>query len=103
MATYEEKKQRALQLFSSAISFAQQSKQKEYIKPLQDAAQRLDDGQFMVVVCGEFRRGKSSLLNALLHEVQDLFPVDVAITTNLVTMVSYGASEKITAVVGPPD
>lgn len=101
--TYEQKKQSVLQLIRTAISFAQQTKQSEYVKPLQEAARRLGEGQFMVVVCGEFRRGKSSLLNALLNEVQDLFPVDVAITTNLVTMVSYGPSEKITALVGPPD
>lgn len=103
MATYEQKKQQALQLFSSAISFAQQSKQQEYVKQLQAAAQHLDEGKFMIVVCGEFRRGKSSLLNAFLNEVQDIFPVDIAITTNLVTTITYGPTEKITAWIGPED
>ncbi|GHO82250.1 dynamin family protein [Dictyobacter formicarum] len=100
MATYEHKKQSALQLIRTAISFAQQTKQKESVSLLEDAARRLDDGKFMVVVCGEFRRGKSSLLNALLDEMVDFFPVDLNVTTNLVTTITYGPKEKITAVIG---
>ncbi len=98
--TYEQKKQSALQLIRTAISFAQQVKQKEYISLLEDAARRLDEGKFVVVVCGEFRRGKSSLLNAFLNELQDFFPVDLNVTTNLVTTITSGPEEKITAVIG---
>jgi predicted GTPase len=50
-----------------------------------------------VVVCGEFKRGKSSLINALVG-VNKLCPVALGITTNLVTEVTYGEVEKITVV-----
>lgn len=43
---------------------------------LEASATRLDDDTLTVVVCGEFKRGMSSLLNALLEESPPLFPVD---------------------------
>lgn len=101
--TYEQKKQNALQLIRTAISFAQQTKQKEYISLLEDAARLVDEGKFIVVVCGEFRRGKSSLLNAFLNEMQEFFPVDISVTTNLVTTITYAQKEKITVVIGEAD
>ncbi len=100
MATYEQKKQQALRLFDAAIAFAQQSQEKEYRQRLQQAAQQLDEGTFTVVVCGEFRRGKSSLLNAFLNEKDDLFPVDISVTTNLATTVRYGPVERISVLLG---
>ena len=50
-----------------------------------------------VVAAGEARRGKSSLLNALLNEKTPLFPVDVNVCTNVVTVVQYGEAESIEA------
>lgn len=50
---------------------------------------------FMVVVAGEVKRGKSSLLNAMLNESVPLFPVDMNVCTNVVTVVRYGKTEKI--------
>ena len=99
MTTYEQERQNILSFFQTAILFAQKIHQEQYIQRLQETAHRLEEEQFIVVVCGEFRRGKSSLLNALLNEMQDLFPVDITVTTNLVTTASYGPSEKITALV----
>ena len=56
----------------------------------------------MVVAAGEARRGKSSLLNALLNEKESLFPVDVNVCTNVVTVVRYGESEVIEAYIEDP-
>src|SRR5262249_16349917 len=56
-------------------------------------------GKLLVVVVGEFKQGKSSLINALLNE-PDLFPVDFDITTNLVSTFSYGNTERITVLLG---
>lgn len=55
--------------------------------------------EMMVVVVGEARRGKSSLLNALLSETSSVFPVDVNVCTNVVTIVRYGEKEKIEALI----
>lgn len=66
------------------------------------SAARLGDDTLTVVVCGEFKRGKSSLLNALLEEVPPLFPVDARVATSLVTVVSWAQTERIVlSVVGP--
>ena len=59
------------------------------------------------MVVGEFKRGKSSLLDALLDEDPEarppVLPVDVDIATNLVTQVSWGPEERISVVVDGPD
>lgn len=58
--------------------------------------------ELMVVVAGEARRGKSSLLNALLNEKTPLFPVDVNVCTNVVTVVRYGETETVEAYIEDP-
>ncbi|MEU6380434.1 dynamin family protein [Streptomyces sp. NPDC046909] len=65
---------------------------------LGESRERLASEQFFVVVCGEFRRGKSSLLNALVRR-RRLFPVDVDVTTAVVSTLRWGPAER--AVVWP--
>jgi len=55
---------------------------------------QLQSARFPVIVCGEFKRGKSSLVGALLGDA-GLCPVEVDIATNLVTVVEYGPRERI--------
>lgn len=52
------------------------------------ARRRLLDAELTVVVAGEFKQGKSSLVNALL--AVDLLPVDVDETTSVPTFVRHG-------------
>ena len=58
--------------------------------------------ELTVVVAGEARRGKSSLLNALLNQQTPLFPVDINVCTNVVTVVRYGNTEQIQAYLEDP-
>ncbi len=60
---------------------------------VQAAVERLRSRGLYVVVCGEFKRGKSLLLNALLRQ-RDVFPVDEDIATSIVTAVSFGDREE---------
>jgi GTPase Era involved in 16S rRNA processing len=99
MVTYQQQKQQVLGLFQQAISLSQAQKQPDIQNNLVKAQQHLAEGKLFVVVCGEFKQGKSSLLNALLNE-PGLFPVDIDITTNLVSTITYGKEEKITVVLG---
>lgn len=101
MAIYQEQKQKILQLFQHLEAITQSQKQAEIKKRLQAAKKRLIENNLFVVVCGEFKQGKSSLLNAMLNET-GLFPVDVDIATNLVSSIAYGEQEKITVVLGEP-
>jgi len=58
----------------------------------------LSEGKLVIMVIGEARTGKSSFLGGYLND-EILFPVDVDITTCLVTMVAYAEQEKITVVI----
>lgn len=62
---------------------------------LRQAAAALDHGPFpfRIVVFGEFNRGKSTLLNALLGRV--VLPAKLVPTTGHVTTVSWGDDERV--------
>jgi uncharacterized membrane protein len=53
---------------------------------------KLAAGRYLVVVCGEFKRGKSSLLNSLV-ERPGLFPVDVMVATSAITTLQWGDAD----------
>ena len=97
--SYQVQKQNVLKLFQSARSFTKEFGTPEIDKNLLEAGNYLDNGKLCVVVCGEYKRGKSSLTNALLDET-NLFPVDIDITTSAVTTITYGEVEIITVVMG---
>lgn len=101
MSNFQEQKQKSLQLFKAAIALAKKYKHSGIEKSLQVAAKSLANGKLLVVVCGEFKQGKSSLINALLNE-NNLFPVDIDIATNLISSITYGEREKIQVLVGEP-
>jgi ribosome biogenesis GTPase A len=52
--------------------------------------------QLVVVICGDIKRGKSSLLNALLDR-SELLPVDADVATSVHLAISYGEQLAITA------
>jgi GTP-binding protein EngB required for normal cell division len=60
---------------------------------IDEVVERLTSRGLYVVFVGEFKRGKSSLLNALLGR-RDVFPVDEDIATSIVTAVTYGDDEE---------
>ncbi len=57
-------------------------------KELDGLSERLQAGRFHLAVVGQFKRGKSTLLNALLGE--ELLPVSVIPLTALPTFIQYG-------------
>ena len=54
---------------------------------------RLDEGRFHLAVLGQFKRGKSSLLNALLGE--PLLPTGVLPLTAIPTVLRYGPERRV--------
>ena len=59
-------------------------------------AERLSDSSFYVLVVGEFKQGKSSLVNALVS--QPICPVDADIATAVPTVLRWAAEPEATAV-----
>lgn len=64
------------------------------IESLQTVSQELRQGMFRLLVLGDMKRGKSTFLNALLG--QNLLPSDVNPCTAVMTVLRYGATEKVT-------
>ena len=93
---------RALELFQVAVAAARGTDLAETLRRLIAARERLADSRLTVVVCGEFKQGKSTLLNALLDRTDELFPTGTSYTTSLVTSAEYGA-EQITVQLAIPD
>jgi GTPase Era involved in 16S rRNA processing len=72
---------------------SKKNKQKD-IKTVEDHLQNIKNRETSILVCGEFKRGKSSFINAFLE--QDLCPVDTNIATAVVSIIKYGEKVKIT-------
>jgi predicted GTPase len=60
---------------------------------LEQAARRLSEDRLNLVVVGEFKRGKSTLINALLE--RDLLPTGVVPLTSIITLVRFGERERL--------
>ncbi|MET8446058.1 dynamin family protein [Streptomyces sp. NPDC005209] len=101
--TFEQLRRQILDLFPDLADRARHQAGEEALARLQTARLRLVDGHLTVLVCGEFKRGKSTLLNALLGETTALCPVGTSFTTNAVTTISYAPEERITVTLENPD
>jgi GTPase SAR1 family protein len=64
------------------------------MEDLTAASKNLRQGVFRLMVLGDMKRGKSTLLNALLGE--NLLPSDVNPCTALLTVLKYGAEKRVT-------
>ena len=99
MDTYQQNKDTLLRLFADSIELSKSQGKMALAEQLREGAERLQQGKLFVVVAGEFKQGKSSLVDALLNE-PDLCPDNPDIATCLVSTISYAPKEKITVLVG---
>lgn len=86
-----------LAVLNSGIDFAKNNGFGDAIEDIEKSRERLKKNEIVVLVCGEIKRGKSSLLSAFLEE-KDLFPINVNVATNTVTIIKYGEAERIEVV-----
>lgn len=63
------------------------------VEAVAELQRRVDAGALRVLVVGEAKRGKSSVLNALLHRA--VLPTGVVPLTAIVTTVAYGRPERV--------
>lgn len=86
----------AVQLVDDALTLARRGDRADLVERLAIARARLVRPGTVVVVVGEFKQGKSSLVNAVLG--QDVCPVDDDLATSVVTVVHHaptpGAIER---------
>lgn len=94
MATFLEQKNAVIMLLDDSLEFAHKTNYPASVENIQTIKEKLEKKEIIIVVCGEVKRGKSSLLSAFLEE-RDLFPIDVNVATNTATIIRYGDVEKI--------
>lgn len=58
------------------------------VELIDSVSKRIADNSFSVAIVGEFKRGKSTLINALLGK--DILPSDILPTTATLNRVTYG-------------
>jgi uncharacterized protein in xynA 3'region (fragment) len=77
--------------------YASQHKESD-IETMKKLIQKASVNEVSVLICGEFKRGKSSFINAFLGE--DVCPTDPGIATAVVSIIKYGPSKKVTRLYG---
>jgi predicted GTPase len=102
MSKFLEYKKNILNYFDDCIAFAKKNDYQSSAQVMLEKKKKIEEDKMVVLTCGEMKRGKSSMLCALLED-EELFPVNVAVATCLVTMVSYAEVEKITVVLEDED
>lgn len=95
MQDFVNKREKVINLMRNVANFAKSQNREDLHSEISYEAHYLAEGKLTLMVAGEFKRGKSSLINMLLEE-QDLCPVAVHITTCAVTVITYGKQERIT-------
>lgn len=103
MSKFLDIKNRTLALFEKSYRISMELGCKTSAEKILELGKLLSGKQLMIVTMGEARRGKSSLLNAFLNEKDPLFPVDVNVCTNVVTVVKYGEKESVRAYISGSD
>ena len=91
---YNQKKTNLQNHISETLGLLQSLKLNNAYKRLQEDSVRLADERFNLVVIGEFSRGKSTLVNALLGK--NILPSSKEATTNIISKIVYGDQPKYT-------
>ena len=93
--------QQALSVVDLGLQASSAYKRTDLVDRLRATRRRLADPAFHVFVVGEFKQGKSSLVNALLNA--PVCPVDDDIATSAPTAVRYGQEPAAAVLLKPPE
>lgn len=89
-----------LQGLSDSRRLAEQRDRDDLVARLDDARRQLGRRTMTVALVGEFKKGKSTLVNALLQTA--VCPVDADIVTVVPTLVRYGPTPRVVALFEKP-
>ena len=76
------------------VGIAQQRGENAAAEEIRETAAKLTESRFHLAVLGQFKRGKTTLINSLLGE--DVLPVAVVPLTSIITILSYGERPEVT-------
>lgn len=97
MANLFEFKKDVITYFQQSAVMAEKMGFKSSAEVIRETTKGFSEKELMVVTVGEMKRGKSSLMNALLEEM--IFPVNTSVATNVVTIARFGKKEKVEAII----
>jgi GTPase SAR1 family protein len=85
---YVQKKNNLMQIIEKTAGFAARKGNNPAVSLLKESMDRLDRETFTLVILGEFKRGKSTFINALLGG--NLLPTAIVPLTAIPTVIQYG-------------
>jgi len=88
MMEYHQHKDRLLRSLEQLKTLIAQDAEVRRMAELHDLIHKLKENQFYLVVLGQFKRGKTTLINTLLGT--DLLPVGVLPLTSIITLIRHG-------------
>lgn len=68
------------------------------VATMQKTLEETENNPICLLICGEFKRGKSTFVNALIG--RQICPTDTDICTSVVSIIKYGEHEKVTRYYG---
>ena len=83
---------------TSVSDYMIQVKKGKRIAEISKQLNELKNAPTTILVCGEFKRGKSTFINALIG--RNVCPTDTDICTSVVSIIKYGMKEKATRIYG---
>ena len=88
---FQENRDRLVALIKRYNVILEALSMKEELENTSQLASRLANEQFKLLVVGEFSRGKSTFINALLKAEEEILPTDILEATAVITEVKYGS------------
>lgn len=98
MSKFSQSKGKAIEVADELKAFIDKYGYDSYEQNIESLIKKLREEKLYILVCGEIKRGKSSFLTAYLEE-EGVFPINVNVATNLVSIASYGERERLSVVV----
>jgi GTPase Era involved in 16S rRNA processing len=93
LAKYERDKHAIAQILREIHAAAYEAKNEELERAVGELTHKLAEDRFYLTMVGQFSRGKSTLMNAILG--RDYLPSGIVPTTSAIAAVSYGSREKV--------
>lgn len=90
---YEQLKFNLAEIIREIMAFARERRDPSLERQARELQVRLAEDRFNLAVIGQFSRGKSTLMNALLG--MDRLPTGIVPVTSVITSVSYGTRERV--------
>ena len=94
MINIQETTTRLKSIFNNVCKIFNEYHKKMAIDTINELFSKLSSNQTTIMVCGEFKRGKSTFINALMDI--HLCPTDEHIATSTVSIIKYGEKQKVT-------